>query len=539
MKLYQAADCWYWIYTNNIRLRGNNYSLKNHVYQYDWFRDKTRVRVYKKAAQMGATETEVLRTLHGQIHGKYPQGVLYLFPSRDDVTDFSKARFQPLITDNPCIGNFVIDICAANIKKIGDSILYLRGATVSHKIEDSKESSSQLKGVPVDKVSLDEMDEMSTAMVALSIHRLDHSSVKELVKISTPTVPGFGIDLAYTDSDQKIWMIKCKKCNTETCLELEFPDCLIDTRDGQVHRVCKKCKQDIFPDDGRWVARYPERSKDVSGVWISQLNSAYIDPKTLLGTYLDPKKYGTTLAEFYNSSMGMAYVATENKLKPSDIYALCNQDAMLGACQRPTAMGIDIGAMLHVVIGYKIDETRYKIVKVERVSTFEAVHDLACRFNTKVIVVDMEPETRMARKFKEDHTDLYKVLLCDYQDRLKSHEKRDEREGLLTVRRTEVCDMTNEAVIKQIIEIPRRNPEIEEYAIEMSNIDKSLDENKATGSRTYRYHNRGRPDHYFHATNYFLLACRDFLISTAYDTFGTYQEDEKRNIYDPYEKILR
>lgn len=484
------------------------------------------------------SEIEVLKTLHGMIYGRYARGVLYLFPTRDDVTDFSKGRFQPLIAENKIISTWVSDTDAANIKKVGGSMLYLRGAKSSGKIEDSKETSSQLKSLPVDKLVFDEIDEMDKTMIALAKERLSASKIQEEVQISTPTIPFYGIDKAYENSDQRRWMLKCRKCNEYTCLELEFPDCIVE-KDKKHIRLCKKCRdQELFPDEGVWVPAHPDRNgeEDWAGWNISQLNSSYIDPGIILKMFNDPGKYDTTLAEVYNSKLAMAYISAENRLTKSKVYSCCGMNIMPTSSSRITAMGVDIGKMLHVVIGHKINENRYKILRVARVSEFEDLHDLVIKYNTKVVVMDMEPETRKAREFRETHTAICKVLLCDYQERLKSHEKRDEREGLLTVRRTETCDMTHDIITKQLIELPRKNPEIEEYAHEMANIAKILTEDKFTHSRTYKY--RGENDHYFHSTNFFLLACRDFLINTDYDCEGDdYKQDEKQNIYNPFEYI--
>jgi hypothetical protein len=90
---------------------------------------------------MGVTEINVLKSMYGLIHSKYPQGVLYLFPTNLDVSDFSKGRFQTLIRDNPKeVGVFVSDTDAVSIKRVQKAMLYLRGARATSKIEGSKSS---------------------------------------------------------------------------------------------------------------------------------------------------------------------------------------------------------------------------------------------------------------------------------------------------------------------------------------------------------------------------------------------------------------
>lgn len=157
---------------------------------------------------------------------------------------------------------FVSDTDAVSIKRVQKAMLYFRGARATSKIEGIKKSSSQLKGIPVDRIVFDEIDEMEPSMIDLARERLSHSEIKEEAYLSTPSIPDFGIDKLYNESDQRLWMTRCEHCGTETCLEIEFPGCLLETVGGVI-RACKKCKKEIFPRNGRWVAQYPERSKRI------------------------------------------------------------------------------------------------------------------------------------------------------------------------------------------------------------------------------------------------------------------------------------
>ena len=117
-----VIDPLFWIEYHKVRLSGGAFDFKRHPYQLDWFSCNARRQVFKKGAQLGISEAMVLRVIHGLIHGKYPKGYLYLFPTRDDVTDFSKGRFQPIISDNDVVRRYVKDTDAANIKRIGNSM---------------------------------------------------------------------------------------------------------------------------------------------------------------------------------------------------------------------------------------------------------------------------------------------------------------------------------------------------------------------------------------------------------------------------------
>ena len=474
---------------------------------------------------MGVTEINVLKSMHGLIFSKYPQGVLYLFPTNRDVSDFSKGRFGSLIRDNPKeVGLHVSDTDAVSIKRVQKAMLYLRGARAITKIEGIKKSSSQLKGVPVDRVVYDEIDEMEPSMVDLARERLSHSEIKEEASLSTPSIPDYGIDKLYQGSDQRIWMIRCERCGTETCLELEFPECLLETSTGRVVRVCKKCRQEIFPKNGRWAAQYFERSKDMVGWWISQLNSAFVDPGAILKAFNDPPN--GNLTEVYNSKLGMAYVAAENRLSISDIYSCCGQDVMSTKETGPCCMGVDVGKLLHVVVGFKQRENVLELCYMARVSSFSDLHDIAKRFNVQCAVIDMEPEMRKAREFQAAED--YPVFLCDYQDSVKKGPQWDEENKLVKVHRTEICDTTHELFTKPgALILPRRCDEVDRFANQARNIAKVLEEDPETGSREYRYRKLGE-DHYCHALNYCYLASTKIRIA---DTFyNRYRKEMKSEI---------
>jgi hypothetical protein len=493
-----SVDPWYWAVKKKIQLQGDMYSPKGHTWQAGPMQSQAKHRVIRKGAQLGFTECEVLRSLHGLIHKQYEKGVLYLFPTSDDVSDFSKARFGPLIQANPgAIGRYVRSTNSTSIKQIGTGMLYLRGARLTADIEGMKKDSPKLRSVPVDKLVLDERDLMADAAILLAKERLSHSEVKEVVEFSTPTVPGFGIDLAYHESTQHCWLIRCQACNKDTCLESEFPECVVDNK-----RVCVHCGKEIFPHRGQWVAQYPDR--DIEGFWLSQLNSLYIDPGEILRLYLNPPQ--GNLQEIFNSKLGMAYIDAEDELTKQDVMACCGLDPMVPKHGGPCAMGIDVGKVLHVVIGCKVAPKRFKILRTLEVSNFNDVHDLAKKYNVKNCVIDALPETRTVRAFQEQEK--YEIFLCYYKESQSTGPVFNLNTGIVQVNRTEICDQTHHLITEPgKCQLTRWSLVLTEYSKQMASMFKREEVHEKTGQKVFRYHSRG-PDHYRHATNYFYLAAQ-------------------------------
>ena len=521
-------------WVNELKLKLNALTRfhldKWHKYQMEPLHERVRRSCAKKGSQIGWTSVEVFKTLHGLVYGFYKYGVGYLFPTGDDATEFTKYRFDPIIEANPEISRFVRKTDSASIKQIGDGFLYIRGARPStHKAGGVKETSTKLKTFSADRMVFDECDEMKQSMIAMGLERMGHSSVQEEVFLSTPSIPDTGIDAMYESSDQRVWMVKCGKCHKETCLELEFPDCLREQPDGSVKRVCIKCGGEIFPESGHWVALYPDRSKDLVGRWISQLNSKFVSPKDILGAFNDPEAHNTTLQEVYNSKLGMAYIAAENRLALNDVLGCCGKDPMAAAHDGPTAMGVDVGKELHVVVAVRTSNRLMKVIKVARLGNFNDLHDLAKRFNCKNMVVDKYPEVHKVREFQA--SEMFPVWLCGYQEgKQKGTTGWDEKAREIYGNRTELLDASHNLVAEAgRLGLPRKSDEVLTFARQLTNVAKVLEEDKDSGAKTYRYKRVGSTgDHYRHALTYCQLAATRVGMESDKETIARYWEWKAR-----------
>jgi hypothetical protein len=496
----QSTDIITW--AEELLLDGRPFSLSGHEYQCDMLKETAPRQVFLKGAQVGITSITMLKTLFGLLNSLYSQGVLYLFPSRGDVQDFGRGRFNPLINDNFEIAKFVQDTDAQTIKRIGKSMLYMRGARSTAKVGGMKRSASALKSIPVDRVVFDERDEMADDMVDLALERMSHSSIKEEVHLSTPTIPDYGVDKLFQQSDQRHWFIKCPKCGGDTCLELEFPGCLEETSDGQVIRLCQRCKNsEIHPKDGRWVPLHPDKEKDLVGWRISQLNSMFVDPGKILSLYRSPPN--GNLTEVMNSKLAQAHIAAENRLTVSEVLELCGEGPIATEDKDPCYMGVDVGKLLHVVIGKRHREKAGQIVYIGIVESFNDLNSLMKRFRIVRAVIDALPETRKAREFADQHPG--KVFLCYYQEHQKGGYRWNEKELTVSANRTEALDASHAELAQEQVFLPAECEVIHEFARQCANIARVLQTDPETGSSRYVYLKTGE-DHYRHSQSYECIA---------------------------------
>lgn len=474
-------------WVKGIILDGKPFTYDRHEYLIEPYKDDHPHQVEMKAAQLGLTSKALLKVAYGARYGGY-RGILYLFPSKSDVTDFSKGRIDPLIDENPeSIGQWIRDTDASNIKRIWNAFLYLRGM----------KSRVGLKSIPVDFTVFDELDEAPQNSVDMAMERMGHSEFKEVMKLSNPTLPDYGIDKAFQETDQRYWLLKCEKCGEYTCLEDTFPDCLI-TINNHVIRACQKCHSELNPSIGQWVAKRPAIT-DKRGYHYSQLFSHFVDPGDILNQF----RTTNNLTDFYNLKIGNAYVEAENRLSVQEVLALCGSEDIVTEDKGPCFMGVDQGKDLHIVVGKKHSQKAGKIVHLGVYKDWEELHRLMRNFNVSRCVVDALPETRNARAFAERFKG--KVYLNYYNEHQKGSYKWNEKELIVSCNRTESLDSSHQGIMKQSIILPKQCGIVKEFAQHLHNVAKKLEENEETGSKRYVYVKLG-VDHFRHAFNYETIA---------------------------------
>jgi len=509
-------DAPYWMYINRIRVDGRPFDLEGRKYQQELMRSHTgkgkdrrfkHNEVIRKGSQIGITIGKVCEVSHGALHGLYPQGISFYFPSKTAVEMFSKDRFKPFVDDNPeQVGKYMGKTDSVYIKRIGKTNIRFFGASATIRVGGEKKDSVAVRMTPADWVLLDERDLFDEDMAKQVNQRLGNSKIWRRTDMGTPTIPDLGVDLLYKKSNMCRWQIRCESCRKHTCLESEFPSCIRLSDKGN-YFVCSHCGEQIDSNNGEWVPDSPKR--DTVGYWVSQLLNPNCNLSLILRQYTDPEAYDMTEGEFQRIVMGLPHVSAEDELSESDVYACCGSDQMSYSSETPCAMGVDVGNPIYAVIGYRKDRGRYKVIKVAKVPSFGELHDLARRFNVKSCVIDAQPEYHRAREFQNEEP--CAVYLCYYSEHLKTFDSwSSSPENIVKVNRTEIFDATH-AMVRDpgVLVLPRVNEEMKVFAHQMTRSVRVQETDQRTGTKIYRYRTRGdKEDHYRNALNYFLLACR-------------------------------
>jgi len=498
-----------------MRLDGRPFSFDGHEYLRAIYDDTSPYVVLSKAAQIGGTTWAVLRSLHACLQGL---NVIYFFPTRTDVLEFSKSRVTPLLQENPFLSKLMTDTDTAGLKRIGEAHLYLRGM----------QSTVGMKSVPADMVVFDELDETSPAAKAMARERLAHSDYKRVIELSNPSLPDYGVDEQFQKSDQRHWTLKCPACGGWTSPVKEFPTKLgeevkvIRPRENGGHYLaCLACGGELDLAQGEWVADFPGRS--VHGYRISQLFSEKVDPGEIL------EEYRTTRFpdRFFNLKIGVPWADLERRLDAASVLSLCGEETMLEKGERGSyAMGVDTGKLLHVAILREAhyDEERH-LVHLAVCRDFEELDGLMEAFHISRCVIDGLPETHATRAFAERHRG--QAFLCFFNEHQRGAPKWNDEDQIVQVNRTEALDASRTAVREKKLVLPRGSSEVEMFARHMAADAKVLDEDQTTGIKKYRYVKTGE-NHFSLAFTYAWLASKDLPPPFNPDSFAT----------EPFEDIM-
>jgi len=481
-----------------VRLDGRPFRFEDHEYLRTIYDDSSPHVVLSKAAQVGGTTWALLRSVHACLQGL---NVMYFFPTRTDVLEFSKSRVGPLLAENPFLAKQMTDTDTAGLKRIGDAHLYFRGM----------QSTVGMKSVPADMLVFDELDEATPEAKAMARERIAHSDYKRVIELSNPSLPGYGIDEQFELSDQRHWTLDCPQCGEGTCLEKEFPMKLgqavpvIGTRpNGTFYRACRACGGELDVNRGSWVPDFPGRP--IHGYRISQLFSDKVDPGEVL------QEYRTTRfpERFYNLKIGIPWADLERRLDVASVFACCGENEMAERAEG-CAMGVDTGKQLHVVIVKPVrwkDKGTDEIVHLAVCDTFDELDALMKRFSVYYCVIDGLPETHATRAFASRHGNVY---LNFFNENQRGSANWDKGDDIVQVNRTEALDASRAAIRERKIVLPRRGPLVDLFARHMAADAKILDEDAETGAKKYRYVRVG-DDHFSLAFTYAWMICQDRFI---------------------------
>ncbi|TAN35154.1 hypothetical protein EPN27_04450, partial [Patescibacteria group bacterium] len=216
-----------WIRQNKIKNEnGDPIEFMDHRFMFDIYADRTPIQVIRKAAQVGASTMEILRLLHTARFWGINQ--IYTLPTSDDVLKFVQSKVNRIMDINPVIKEGIDpkSIDSIEQKQIGKAFVYFKGTFTER----------EAIMLSSDRNIHDELDKSKPEVVRDYTSRMGYSKIRSQHFFSTPTIPEYGVDKMFEQSDQKYWRFNCPHCNYRQHMEWEKN---VDETRGIY--VCQQC----------------------------------------------------------------------------------------------------------------------------------------------------------------------------------------------------------------------------------------------------------------------------------------------------------
>ena len=475
----------------------------------------------QKAAQMGFTVVGMNRTFY-KIDVER-QSALYLLPTKTpDATDFSATRFDPLLELSPHLEKLFSDVKNVATKRAGSATLYIRGAN----------SRSGLKSIPVAFIVFDEYDEMNQENIPLAIERTSGQLTKQFWAISTPTIPGMGINKIFLQSTQEHFTFSCPKCSRKT--NFIWPDSLVICGESlddpglvNSHVICKECKRALpthmrdrkdeakaeYLRPGIWEAMGHSDFEN-RGFYINQMYSPTITPYDLAKSYIKSLSDPSAEQELHNSKFGNPHIVDGARVTDPEIEKAVSEHSKYSVPPqgRLITMGVDVGKWLH----YEVDAWYPKRMGSDlnmmsdcrclcegKVASFEELDGLMRQWQPIMCVIDANPERRKAYEFAIRF--FGHVKLCFYGKGITGKSistDKDNGEHTIKVDRTSWLDAALARFHNGTIKLPiDTSREYKEHIKALIRVYEKDADNNPVG----KYVNQG-DDHFGHARNYSEIA---------------------------------
>lgn len=356
-----------------------------------------------KSRQLGITEMGVAKTLHWvDTFAQQRANAGYFFPTYKQLNSFTKTRFNTVL-DEDYFSSIIGSTNSQEVKAIRDAYIFFRTS--------SKPGAAE--GLDLSEATIDEYDRAPEQSVQSIRNSLKGNQLQYLLRFSTPSAPGTGVDRLYEFSDQWNWNYRCSHCNKLNVITYkDYNPTLAGEDNGSVQLVnkdginlaaktvaegtyryvCKYCGKPLDRTGGFWLPKYPERTSNnegVRGYFVSQTNAVWISADALKTSELQsPSKQ-----EFYNYDLGLPYLDKKLAVVPEDIYSHTTRfdPAKNREDYSLITVGIDWGNQHSIVIYGMKENGRVEVINNFQVDAIGATDNNNIGSDVRSIIQKLEP----------------------------------------------------------------------------------------------------------------------------------------------------
>lgn len=503
-----------WAINMGLKVDGHPFTLEGREYIRQVIRDTSDEIVIPKAAQTAFTISMLVRTLHWVVIRGWHH--LYLLPLKTGAIPFVQARIDPIIDSTEKLRKQFHSVDNRLHKQTENAInLYIRGTNIERELQE----------IPVDVEVWDERDRMVEDNLEEARHRMDGSHVKKLMIVSTPTVPGHGVDAddGWWASDQHRWEVPCPYCGRFQIITME-ENLKLGDNEFECVVECQFCHREISDQQrwalnksGRWVPQHLNGS--TRGYHISQFNSSTQPLVKIMESYYKGQTNARKLRSFYNQSLGQPYVALGDQITP-EILDKCRVPgySLGGIPDGPIFVGADIGNFIHVKASTLNRFGHRRMWAMHVFKEWSELDNFLSKLTSFNCVIDAHPEKRAARDLSLKYPG--KVWLGFELDRPQTqeiavwHPLKHGEAGKVVIDRTMAFDSTINQYIEGRVHLPSNARGLGEYiqrrdynGFYFQMIQQVRVEEEDTNGRIIaRWKKNKNPDHWHHADMFEFIA---------------------------------
>lgn len=502
-----------WI-CENTTLGGRKFSFERYPFQQQIADDMHNRVAVIKCSQIGLTEIQIRKTLGYLYRNPHKQG-LYSLPNKNLRDVNSKTRIAPILEKDAIFNR------QGSKKPIRSTPMYEVDRSFLHVLNASESAATSIS---LDMLMIDEVDLTEESVLALYSSRLQNSDVNIRHDFSTPSFDDYGIDVSFQNSDQREYLLKCDCCGHWQAPDwdkkfLVIPGLaenveldnitrdVIPTLDLENARVvCEKCRRPINLGGTReWVAHKPGMSQISHGYRVGPFSTNRLGIPYILSQLIEYQKRDY-LRGFYNTVLGKTFRDAKTRLAEYDIKQNLRDpeppEEFMSDCY---IVGIDVGALCHVVLGRMRSVDDIEIIKLDIVTSAyleSYVKQLCLDYKIVAGAIDKMPYTPTAQAVFEISD--RKIFPVEYwnSDNYKLRENEDmPSENYFSLNRTWILDKVAKLVRDRRLPINGYKQHEKSYVEHLQSMVR--DEKPETAAVWIKLN---REDHFFHATGYLVAA---------------------------------
>jgi ssDNA-binding Zn-finger/Zn-ribbon topoisomerase 1 len=384
---------------------GELLDFSKYRFMYDIYNDRSPLLCCMKAAQIGFTTYEILKSAHECKNEGID--ILYVLPTADDVKRFSGGKTNKILSQNPSMQEWTKDKDSIEQKQFGKNTIYYQGSWT--------ERAALM--ITAKKLIVDEYDRCKQDIVEQYDSRLQSIANPKKAFFSNPSKPDFGVDLFYQKSDQMKWHI------THSCgKEYVMDESCVDYK-TEVYR-CPSCKGEIIDEErrmGKWIAT---SQGEWRGYWIPLWIAPWMPAKKIAEAKRDK-----TPEFFANFVAGLPYLNTNDMLSLPMLER--NLIPRVNDQTGRIIIGVDTGHNIHYVMGNKqgvfyhgyiksVAENEASPVPEKNYDPYNELEDLFKRYPQAIMIADQGGDLIGIRKLQAKYKG--RVFLCWFTKETKTQQ---------------------------------------------------------------------------------------------------------------------